>query len=123
MKWAALLLTPLIATAPAPVEQCSKPIPVPAPVLAAVPNSTYYTDVEPPKRFAHVPKGQLRVTFGNAGIDDLCGRPPCGMIYEGCTDGNRMALPDPFKMSDKDFGRIVRHEIGHKNGWAASHGD
>ena len=117
MKW--ILLLPLLLTgAEVPPQQCSAPVPVPSNVTT--PNSNYYNDGEPPKRFAHAPGGEYRVTFGQDAIDKLCGRPPCGMVFEGCVHGDQMALPDPFS---PDFARITRHEAGHLNGWSATHGD
>ena len=111
---------PLMSAAAQAPERCQAPLVVPKTVT--VPSSTYYNDGEPPKRFAHAPKVALKVTFGDEAIAELCGRPACGYVFEGCTDGDRMALPDPFKTTPETFARIVRHEIGHQNGWPATHG-
>jgi hypothetical protein len=119
---ALLLLAPLLVSATPPAQHCPKPIAVPQAVATANPSSTLYTDVEPPARFAHVPRKQLRISFGKEAIDAMCGRPPCGMIFEGCTDGEVMALPDPFTTDPQTFARIVRHELGHVAGWPGTHG-
>lgn len=101
---------------------CSAPLAAPiGPTVA--PHSTYYNDGTPPRRFSRVPKRQLKVRFGQAAIDAFCGRPPCGMVFEACTDGNVIALPDPFTTDPQTFSRIVRHELAHVNGWPDSHGD
>lgn len=120
----ALAVLPLLALSagqPSPPQTCPKPLPVPVTVTA--PSSTYYTDVEPPARFAHVPPQSLTISFGQDAIARLCGRPPCGMIFLGCTRGNEMALPDPFTTDSQTFARIVRHELGHVAGWPATHGE
>lgn len=98
---------------------CEAPRPVP--VTVTTPNATFYTDVEPPTRFAHAPKGSYTVMFGVDAIDKQCGRPPCGMHFLGCRRGNLIVLPDPF--SAPNFAQITRHELGHVNGWPDTHGD
>jgi hypothetical protein len=45
------------------------------------------------------------------------------MTLEGCEDGDQMALPDPFSTDPETFSRIIKHELGHVNGWPATHGD
>jgi hypothetical protein len=120
-----LLLAALLAFQPTQgipqtVQKCAAPIPVPQTVTT--PNSTYYSNGEPPARFAHIPNVVLHIRYGQQAINDLCGRPPCGMMFLGCTSGTNMALPDPFSMDGEQFARIVRHEIGHLNGWPATHG-
>jgi hypothetical protein len=97
----------------------------PAPVIFAASGlparSTYVSDGEPPKRFAKAPNGYVKVRFGQQAIDEVCGRPPCGKVFLGCTRGDLIVLPDPF--SSPDFARIARHELGHFAGWPASHGE
>lgn len=98
--------------------KCEPPLKVePAPNLAE--GSTYYDNGEPPKRFLVMPEGFVKVAFGREAIDKYCGVPPCGMRFLGCIRGDLMVLPDP---SDPDFAKIARHEIGHFNGWPATHG-
>ena len=122
----ALCATALLAYSPIPavpqtLATCSKPIPVPPGVTT--PNSTYYSDSEPPARFAHVPAVTLRIRFGARAIERLCGKPPCDMEFLGCTDGENMALPNPYTTDSAQFAKIVRHELGHVNGWPETHGD
>lgn len=103
-----------------PEQQCQ-----PAPVIMAsqhlAARSTFVSDGEPPKRFAHVPAGYVKVAFGQAAIDKYCGRPPCGTVFLGCNRGDLIILPDPY--TSPDFARIARHELSHWAGWPATHGD
>jgi hypothetical protein len=118
----ALLAPAIVSAAPAaqPVQCEPAPPVLQTPGMAA--NSTYVSDSEPPQRFAHVPAAELRVRFGQGSIDAICGVPPCGKVFLGCQQGAVIVLPDPFRMSDAEFSRIVRHELGHRNGWPATHG-
>jgi hypothetical protein len=116
---AALLVPSLVSATPLVTPQC-QPAPVVKPVPGLAPNSTYTSDAEPPARFLYMPKGYMRVKFGQAAIDENCGVPPCGMIFLGCVRDDLVVLPDP---SHPDFAKITRHEIAHFNGWPASHGD
>lgn len=123
MRRAALiLLAPLLISATEPsAPQCSAPVAVPSTVTT--PHATYYNDGEPPARFAHAPTGTLKVRFGQAAIDELCGRPPCGLRFLGCVHGDEVALLDPFTISSEDFAKLVRHELAHLSGWPDTHGD
>jgi hypothetical protein len=120
-------LIALAALATVSASPPPQPICQPAPVVIQTPqmpaNSTYVSDGEPPLRFSHAPDHPLIIGFGQENIDALCGRPPCGKKFLGCTRGDQMALPDPFTTDSMTFGRIVRHELAHVNGWPASHGD
>lgn len=122
---ASLLFSPAnLAPASAPLAAtCSAPVPVPPSITT--PHSTYYNDGSPPVRFAHVPNHAIKMAFGQKSIDSLCGRPPCGMVFVACTsdDGTTMALPDPFTTDPQSFVATLRHELGHVNGWPATHGD
>jgi hypothetical protein len=92
----------------------------PSPNLA--PNSTYTSDSEPPRKYRGAPSKVIRIQFGQDAIDELCGR-PCGGHFEGCVRGDQLAILDPFKISDEAFGRLMRHELAHENGWPETHGD
>lgn len=115
-------LLPLLLLGAAPSSQPASCEPervvVQTPGLAL--NSTYISSSEPPARYRAAPKGYIKVRFGRAAIDEYCGRPPCGRVFLGCTRGDLMVLPDP---DNPDFARITRHELGHFNGWPATHGD
>lgn len=119
----ALLALLALGAAPAPAPSQCQPAPIVVPSPSLAPNSTYVSDGEPPERFGGVPSKPVTVEFGQASIDMLCGIPPCGMVFLGCTRGNTMALPDPFTVSSEQFAKIVRHELAHINGWPATHGD
>jgi hypothetical protein len=123
MKALALALAafPLMSVAPAS-EQC-QPVQVVIQTPSMPPNSTYDSHSEPPKRFGYTKNSVMRVAFGQANIDAICGKPPCERIFLGCTRGDVVVLPDPFTTSDEQFARITRHELAHANGWPASHGD
>jgi hypothetical protein len=118
---AALFIVSAAPPPAAPPATCQ-----PAPVIVQTPqmpaNSTYVSDGEPPLRYSHPPTHPIIIGFGQANIDNLCGRPPCGKIFLGCTRGDQMALPDPFTTDSLTFARIVRHELSHVNGWPATHG-
>jgi hypothetical protein len=117
------LLAPLIVSAtPSPTQTCA-PAPIVTPGPNFPPNSTYISHGEPPKRYGYPPTYVVRVAFGRANIDAICGRPPCGNVFLGCNRGGVMVLPDPFATDSEEFARIARHELGHVNGWPASHGD
>jgi hypothetical protein len=97
-----------------------KPAPVVVQGPGMAPNSTFTNDGEPPVRFSYAPKQTMKVALGQENIDRICGVPPCGLRFEGCTRGDVVALPDPW---DASFGRIARHEFAHINGWPATHGE
>jgi hypothetical protein len=118
-----LLAAPMFAALlSAPSAQTCQPAPVVVLGPGMALNSTYVNDGEPPKRFAHVPSGEVRIRFGQANLDAICGVPPCGLVFEGCTHGNLVVLPDPYKVNNEQFARIARHELAHVAGWPASHG-
>jgi hypothetical protein len=118
----ALFAAVMVAAPSAPIIQC-KPVPVVKQTPKIAPNSTYVSSTEPPRRFARPPKGYVKTVFGRQNIDEFCGRPPCGNVFLGCTRGDLLVLPDPFTTSDEEFARVARHELGHFNGWPATHGD
>jgi hypothetical protein len=120
---ATALLVPS-ATAPETFANatCSAPVAVPqTPGLAA--NSTYYSDTMPPERF----RANAQVTIQFAGqdtIDKICGKAPCNLITLGCQTPKKIILPNPCKYGSKDaFAELACHELGHLNGWPATHGD
>jgi hypothetical protein len=119
----ALLAPAIVSAAPAaqPVQCEPAPPVVQRPNLAA--NSTYTNDGEPPRRFSAPPKASMKIAFGRENIDALCGRPPCGFVFEGCVRGDTIALPDPFTTDSATFARITRHELAHVHGWPETHGD
>lgn len=98
-------------------------------MVTLAPHSTLYSDAWPPDRF----KGNAIVKVRFADPRDIngpfCGKAPAGMVTEACTFFDKdsgewiVTLPNPngFPKSD-DYARLVAHEIGHANGWPATHG-
>ena len=120
---ASLLIPSPVAPATIGDTTCSAPVAVPATITT--PNATYYSDSEPPVRFRK--SGSVTVQFTTqAGINSICGKAPCNMVTLGCleTGPARMILPNPcsYPASD-DYAELVCHELGHLNGWPATHGD
>ena len=115
------LLVNVSAAQPATPTCEPLPVVVQKPGMAA--NSTLASTDNPPKRFAHPPVGTMKVAFGEDAIANFCGQPPCGMKFYGCIRGDVVVLPDPFTVSNEQFGRIARHELAHVAGWPETHGD
>jgi len=118
----ALLMAPSQAVPQTlPQQVCSKPVPVPSSALAQ--NSTYYSDGMPPERFRANRKVMIQFG-GQADIERVCGKAPCNMIMLACQPPNLLMLPNPCKYGPSDeFAKLVCHELGHLNGWPATHGD
>ena len=98
-----------------------------AAAAAALSAPSYYTDQTPPERFRRDTTVRLQIT-GQDGINQAChkafGPPPPGMKTDACEIDGRVIAPNPcaFPASDA-YARLLCHEIGHANGWPASHGD
>lgn len=96
-----------------------------AAAIAAAPS--YYSNQIPPQRFQHDTAVQLQLS-GQNGIDRAChkafGAPPAGMKTDACEIDGRVFAPNPCAFPQSDaYARLLCHEIGHANGWPASHGD
>jgi hypothetical protein len=95
------------------------PIPKSAPSL--------YSNERPPERF----QGNATIVLTTAdqtGVDQAClaqfGPAPEGMKTDACETGGRIFAPNPCSFPETDlYARILCHEIGHANGWPATHGD
>jgi hypothetical protein len=98
-----------------------------AAALAAAPNSTPYSDSRPPVLFQR--DATMTLEVANQGeIDDTChalfGNPPSGMRTQACTSGRKVIMPNPCSFPDSDaYAHLLCHELGHLNGWPATHGD
>jgi hypothetical protein len=85
-----------------------------------------YSNQLPPPRYQGDATVELEVT-GQPGIDRQChkafGAPPAGMKTDACEIDGRVIAPNPcaFPASDA-YARLLCHEIGHANGWPATHG-
>lgn len=89
--------------------------------LVAMPaGSTLYFDGMPPERY----QGNARVMIHT--VDDLntvCGVPPPGKFWQGCTRGITVYMPNPCPVGrSQEYARILCHEFGHIRGWPATHG-
>ncbi len=100
----ALALSPVTANAPAP------------------PNSTPYSSGIPPVRHQ---RDNVAIVFFVSDVSQLCGKPDDPKYTTlACQHGEKLALPNPCKYAAFEFyARIVCHELGHRNGWPALHGD
>ena len=100
-------------------------LPVLSVLLAITLSSGFGTvrdDDWPPQRFRAV--GMVIVLYGSQSlIDKECGKAPRGFVTEGCSNGERIVLPDPCKFpKDDDFARITCHELSHELGnWPETH--
>jgi hypothetical protein len=97
-----------------------------AAAAAAASHPSYYTNQSPPQRFQRDTTVQLQIT-GQDGIDRAChkafGAPPPGMKTDACEIDGRVIAPNPCSFPADPYARLLCHEIGHANGWPASHGD
>lgn len=127
--FAKVLLAAALVAAPVPASDVSmmasqcEPAPVVAQTANLALNSTYVSDGMPPARFRQMPAGYVRVRFGAAAIDELCGRPPCDKVFLGCVRNETLVLRDPCLVKGEDYAKIVCHELAHFAGWPATHGD
>ena len=97
-----------------------------AAAVALTPNSSLYSDVTPPVRYQGDASVQLDVT-SQSGIDQRChpvfGEPPAGMKTDACEIGGRIIAPNPCSYPQSDaYAHLLCHELGHANGWPATHG-
>jgi len=99
-------------------------------VAAAVglaPNSSLFDDSRPPERFQK--EATVVLEFADqAKIDEVChprfGTPPAGMKTDACATGNKIVAPHPCAFAERDrYAHLLCHELGHVNGWPATHGD
>ena len=119
----ATLALALSAPAATVSAQESCPAPIAVPETVTTPNATYYSDGMPPARY----RGNARATVRFSSQDeivDLCGRPPCGLVVLACQQHKQLVMPNPctYGAADK-YAKLLCHELGHLNGWPATHGD
>ena len=94
---------------------------------ALAPNSTIYSEGPPPERFQKAATLTLELS-DQAGIDRKCqalfGRLPDGLKANACHTGDRVIMPNPCSFPQTEtYARLLCHELGHENGWPATHGD
>lgn len=88
----------------------------PASAELAPSNYTLWSDATPPLRFQ---KDAGAIVYFKTDVSDLCGSAP----FIACQDGEVMVLPNPCRYAHETYGRVVCHELGHRNGWPKNHGD
>jgi hypothetical protein len=98
-----------------------------AAAAALAPNSSLYSDATPPTRFQGGAMVELQLT-DQAGVDKAChprfGEPPAGMKTDACAFGTHIVAPKPCAYAATDqYAHLLCHELGHVNGWPATHGD
>ena len=94
--------------------------------LAAAGPASLYSDSTPPVRYRRDTTVQLQVT-DQEGIEQAChpvfGPPPAGMKTDACEIDGRIVAPNPCRFPDSDaYAHLLCHELGHANGWPATHG-
>jgi hypothetical protein len=106
------------------------PLALPLLAVAAItlaPNSTTISDARPPQRFHDDRTVTVQFT-DQTGINRVChprfGAPPAGMKTNACATGKRVVAPNPCEFDQSDaYAHLLCHELGHMNGWPATHGD
>jgi hypothetical protein len=101
------------------VKQTPEPQFVRKPDLAALTAypKTMVFDGMPPTRF-RAPR-KMKVETGSVA---KCGTPAKGFVFEGCTDGVVVHVPNPCDFPNESFAVLLCHEQGHLQGWPADHG-
>lgn len=96
-------------------------------VVAAVPASTQYNSpystARPPERFQF---DNAAVAIFTSDVSQICGTLPDGYRIIACVQRTKdgtpiMVLPNPCMFPTEQFGHIVCHELGHRNGWGGRH--
>lgn len=88
-------------------------------------SSGLVNDATPPERFRS--DASSRVTYlPPEAVDRACAPEPrpCGVVYYGCATHGRVTLPNPCaaQFAGERFAELACHELGHVNGWPATHG-
>lgn len=96
--------------------------------LTLAPNSTLWTDSLPPERYAV--EGFATVAFLTPdNVAKACGlTAPEGMRVVACTkryEGRALVImPLPNEAGKSEYyAQLMAHELGHLNGWPATHGE
>ena len=95
--------------------------------LVAGLGATLFSNSAPPERYTRDASLVLSIS-DQAGIEQTCqplfGVPPPGRKTLGCTVGDTVTLPNPCTFPETEtYARMLCHELGHVNGWPATHGD
>jgi hypothetical protein len=94
---------------------------------ALAPHSTLYSDGTPPARFQSDSAAIILFVSGD-GVEQLCGKSPPGLRTMACTKTPPdkpplMVMPNPCLVEYDYYAHLLCHELGHVNGWPATHGD
>jgi hypothetical protein len=94
-------------------------------LAAALSASALFSDAAPPQRYREATSFTLVIADQNR-IERTCqplfGKPGDGQKTLGCTVGKTVTLPNPCDFPETDtYARMVCHELGHINGWPATH--
>lgn len=106
--------------------KCQVPQAAPKPGPGVPANSTYQSNVTPPIRYRGDRSFQVQFVAPEE-IERACGltMPICGYKMMACRRGNKLILPNPCAGNAilEPYGMLACHELGHANGWPATHGD
>lgn len=80
----------------------------------------------PPARFTRDTAIRVRFVLTQDEMDALCGRVAvAGKVRVGCErrdlGGKYLVLPHPLAIDAINFRLVTAHELGHANGWNATH--
>jgi hypothetical protein len=108
-------------------EQCKPAEPWPVIPSSAPAHSTYEAAREQvPQRFRG-PVDRVRLDFKSAAeVNRYCagGVVLCDRVFYACASGRRITMPNPCDYPAGDeYAALLCHELGHLNGWPATHGD
>ncbi len=82
---------------------------------------TLWSDAIPPERYQ---KEAGALVFFRIDVSQLCGQSGHARPFIACQAGETIVLPMPCPYAATEtYARIVCHEIGHRSGWPASHGE
>ena len=114
---ALLVSTPSVPQTVNPTVVLDAPVGVPAPALPKGYDPRTVNDGLPPVRFEGA--ATLIVSFGTV---FECGQAPPGYHFGACVRSGIVHMPNPCEYTDQSYARHMCHELGHANGWTATHG-